>query len=190
MAAKFSLFSLCAILVMAPIGSCQLSIFSEDWSRFTEWSISGDGETGLWGIPVEEYIDPKDANATGTIHRQGYNLTIAVKADVPMVNSTNTTTTTVISLEMDPDYTNLTTCVAIWHGLSASISAAAAGHDSRYGYDCSSLLTDECISDLTSARSQSLEKDCSGSMPAMPDSCKDQFDSLNASEFREWQSGK
>lgn len=156
-----------------------------DWSRFTEWSISGDGETGLWGIPVEEYINKDDANATGTINLDGYNLTIAVTADVPMVNSTNTTMTTVISLGMDQALVNGTTCVAIWHGLSANISAAANGLDSQDGHDCGSILTDECVRDFEFAVSEALTEDCSGSMPDIPDSCRDQFDNLNGSEFRE-----
>lgn len=179
MASKFSFLSLCAIMATAPLASCQ----SMDWSRFTEWSISGDGETGLWGIPVEEYINKDDANATGTINLDGYNLTIAVTADVPMVNSTNTTMTTVISLGMDQALVNGTTCVAIWHGLSANISAAANGLDSQDGHDCGSILTDECVRDFEFAVSEALTEDCSGSMPDIPDSCRDQFDNLNGSEF-------
>ncbi|KAG8166675.1 hypothetical protein KVR01_002364 [Diaporthe batatas] len=165
MAAKLSLLSLCAILATAPIGSCQVS----------EEIMSETDSVGYFEI-LSEPIDAKDdANATGIINLDGYNLTIAVVADLPIPNSTNTTMATVISLEMEPALTNLTTCISVFQSLSANTTAAAIGLESQDGYGCGSILTDECVSDFELAVSQTIVEDCSNSMPSIPDSCRDQF---------------
>lgn len=175
MAAKFSLLSLCAVLATAPLGSCQLS----------EESIAGDGGAGLFGVPVEEYAGQEIANATGIVELDGYNLTIGVTADVPIPDSSDTTMATVISLEMGQALRNRTTCVAIYHGLSANISAAALNLTTEEERSCTAMLTDECFSDFMRASSDVLSGDCSGYLPEIPNSCKDQFGDMSGSGFCE-----
>lgn len=182
MATKLSLLSLSAILASAPLGLCQSG----------EESIAGEGSIGLFDIPTSEYTNSDNANATGLIHFDRYNLSIAVTADVPIPDSesgdpNNSTMATVISLGMGTPVQNQTTCVAIYHGLSANISAASAELDSQDGYSCDSMLTDECNSDLRSAANSNIQTivDCNGYLPQIPQSCMDQFGDLNGAGFCE-----
>lgn len=175
MAAKFSLLSLSAILASAPLCSCQFGEF-----------ISGSGDLGLFDIPTAEYADKDDANATGTITFDGYSLNIAVKADVPISNTSDSSTmTSVISLEMDQPVRNQTTCVAVYHGLSANISAAAIDLESQDGSGCDRMLTNQCVSDFLSASNDGIERDCNGYLPEIPQSCRDQFGDMSGSGFCE-----
>lgn len=180
MATKLSLLSLSAILASAPLGSCSLG----------EQSIAGDGGLGLFDIPTSEYADRNNANATGIIGFDRYSLSIAVKADVPIPNldagdPRNSTMTSVISLEMDSPASNQTTCVAIYHGLSANISAASMDLDSEDGYGCGRMLSDDCVSALLSAANDGIQKDCSGYLPQVPQVCMDQFGDLSGTGFCE-----
>lgn len=183
MVTKFLLLSLSAILASAPFGSCSLG----------EQSIAGDGGLGLFDIPTSEYADRNNTNATGIIGFDRYSLSIAVKADVPIPNSDsaeNSTMTSVISLEMDSPASNQTTCVAVYHGLSANISAASMDLDSEDGYGCGRMLSDDCVSALLSAANDGIQKDCSGYLPQIPQVCMEQFGDLSGTGFCESQSDK
>lgn len=176
MAHKLSFFSLAAIMATAPLGSCQ----------FGEQTIAGDGPLGLFDIPTSDYANKDDANATGVITFDRYSLSIAVKADVPIPDADspdNSTMTSVISLEMDSPASNQTTCVAIYHGLSANISAASIDLDSQDGYGCGQMLSDNCVSDLLSAANDGIERDCSGFLPSIPQSCMEQFGDMSGTGF-------
>lgn len=178
MATKLSILSLSAILASVPLGSCQ----------FGEQTIAGDGPLGLFDIPTSEYADKDNANATGLITFDRYSLSIAVKADVPIPDADsgdpdNSTMTSVISLEIDSPVRNQTTCVAIFHGLSANISAASIDLDSQDGYGCGRMLSDDCVSALLSAANSGIQRDCSGYLPDIPQSCMDQFGDMSGTGF-------
>lgn len=171
MATQLSLLSLAAILTSVPLGSCQY-----------EQTIAGEGPLGLFDIPTSDYANRSDTNATGTITFDRYSLSIAVKADVPIPDADsgdNSTMTSVISLDIDSPVSNQTTCFAIYHGLSANISAASIDLDSQDGYGCGRMLTDKCVSDLLSAANQGIERDCSGFLPSIPQSCTGQFGDMS-----------
>lgn len=181
MSSKLSLLSLSAILAMAPLGSCQQS-------------IAGDGPgPGLFDIPTSDYANKDDANATGVITFDGYSLSIAVKADVPIPDADspdNSTMTSVISLGIDSPDTNQTTCVAIYNGLSANISAASIDLDSQDGSGCGKMLSDDCVSDLLSAANNGIQRDCSGFLPSVPQSCTEQFGDMSGIGFCEYHFSK
>ncbi|KAI3392634.1 hypothetical protein diail_5422 [Diaporthe ilicicola] len=166
---RISLLPLLAILASTPLGFCQ-----------KRQDIFGSGAEGLFGIPTSEYSDPKKANGTGSITFDRYTLSVAVSADVPIPDKDDVAMTSVLSLEVDPSGGNLTTCVAIYSGLSANVTAAAADlKDSQDGYGCGQMLSDECISDLYSAASQGLSGDCGNFLPQIPQSCTSQFADLS-----------
>jgi hypothetical protein len=174
MAAKLSLLSLSAILASAPLGSC----YSQ--------SIAGSSERGLFDIPTAEYAGKDKANATGTITFDGYSLSIAVKADVLLPNTSDSSTmTSVISLEKDQSVRNQTACFGVFHGLSANISAASIDLDSQDGFGCGRMLTSQCVSDLFSASNDVFQRDCSGYLPDIPWSCEDQFSDRSGASFCE-----
>ncbi|KAK2613388.1 hypothetical protein N8I77_000306 [Diaporthe amygdali] len=160
-------------LALTPLGSCQTG----------DESIFGAGDEGLFGIPTSEYSDPDKANATGiiTFDRSNveYSLSIAVSADVPIPESDNFASTSVLSLGVESAERNLTTCVAIYSGLSANVTAASADLDAQDGFGCSKMLSEECISDFYSAASQGLNSDCSNFLPSVPASCESQFSDLS-----------
>lgn len=181
MATKVSLLTLSAILAWAPLGSCQDG----------EQTIVGDSPFGLYGIPTEDYTGD-NANATGTITFDGYSLSIAVTADVPIAepqsgNPKNSTMATVISLAMDSPVQNQTSCVSVFGGLSVNISESTLDLDSQDGLGCGQMLSDACISDLLTATNRDVQRDCSGYLPLWdePQSCKGQFDDLNGSGWCE-----
>jgi hypothetical protein len=174
MAASISLLSLAAILATAPLGSCQTQ------------SIAGSGDLGLFDIPVSEYAGKDVANATGTITFDGYSLSIAVKADVPISNTSDSSTmTSVISLGMDQPVRNQTACFAVFQGLSANISAASIDLKSQDGSGCNRMLTDQCVSDMLTAANNGIKRDCAGYLPDIPQSCMDQFGDMSGTGFRE-----
>lgn len=171
MASRF-LLPILAILASTPPGSCQ-NVGSQ--------SILGADDVGLYDIPTSDYSDPEKANATGQITFDRYTLTLAVTADVPIPDEDNVAMTSILSLGIDSTGPNLTNCVAIYSGLSANATAAAADlADSQDGLGCGKMLSDECVLDLTSAASQVLSSDCGSFLPSIPSSCIEQFGDLSA----------